>query len=94
VRMQRITTSPILGALRRQKEKGELQSRTAQENLLFNVLHKRSVSGCSSAIHCASEHQSPRSGARRICGALQSAQSTVRANALEVAYIYTTTDTL
>lgn len=32
VRLQRITASPILGALRRQKEKGELQSRTAQEN--------------------------------------------------------------
>ena len=41
VRLQRITASPILDALRRQKEKGELLSRTAQEKLLFNVLDKR-----------------------------------------------------
>ena len=41
MRLQRITASPILDALRRQKEKGELLSRTAQEKLLFNVLDKR-----------------------------------------------------
>jgi hypothetical protein len=41
VRLQRITASPILDALQRQKEKGESLSRTAQEKLLFNVLDKR-----------------------------------------------------
>lgn len=39
-RLQRITASPILDALQRQKEKGESLSRTAQEKLLFYVLHK------------------------------------------------------
>lgn len=41
VRLQRITASPILDALQRQKEKGESLSRTTQEKLLFNVLDKR-----------------------------------------------------
>lgn len=41
VRLQRITASPILDALQRQKEKGESLTRTAQEKLLFNVLDKR-----------------------------------------------------
>jgi hypothetical protein len=41
VRLQRISASPILDALQRQKEKGESLSRTAQEKLLFNVLDKR-----------------------------------------------------
>lgn len=50
--------------------------------------------GRSGAIHCASEHQSPRSGARRVRGASQSAQSAVRADAVQVSYIYTTTLTL
>ncbi|KAM0724076.1 hypothetical protein Q7P37_000256 [Cladosporium fusiforme] len=41
VRLQRITASPIFDALQRQKEKGELLSRTTQEKLLFNILDKR-----------------------------------------------------
>jgi hypothetical protein len=41
VRLQQIAASPILDALQRQKEKGELLSRTAQEKLMFNVLDKR-----------------------------------------------------
>ena len=41
MRLNRITASPILKALQRQKEKGESLSRTEQEKLLFNVVDKR-----------------------------------------------------
>ena len=41
MRLKRITASPIIDALQRQKEKGESLSRTEQEKLLFNVLDKR-----------------------------------------------------
>jgi hypothetical protein len=41
VRLKRVTVSPIIDALQRQKEKGEWLSRTEQEKLLFNVLDQR-----------------------------------------------------
>lgn len=93
MRLKRFTASPIIDALQKQKEKGESLSRTEQEKLLFNVLGKRRFRDALARFIVranVSDRVVELDEFEELCKALdpQCAQT------LEVAYIYTTADTL